>query len=123
MANRRQLHKVHDGDRRAFGGDLTSSTHAFKSLARSAENETINQLDADLAFELTDLVAQRGLGHMQALCRTTKMEFFGHNDEVTQMPNLDHRGAPRVGGQNCRTFYHHGVNRKPNFSLRQSVSS
>ena len=42
---------------------------------------TIDQLDADLAFELTDLAAQRGLGHVQALCRTTKVEFFGHDDE------------------------------------------
>ena len=60
---------------------------------------TIDQLDADLAFELTDLAAQRGLGHVQAFGGTPKMEFFGHHDEVTQLSNFDHRGAPEFGGQ------------------------
>ena len=83
---------------------------------------TIDQLDADLAFELADLAAQRGLGHVQALCRTTKMEFFGHNDEVTQLPNFDHRGAPDVGGQDRCTFYHQQRARAPTTGSRRASS-
>jgi hypothetical protein len=51
----------------------------------------IDELDADLPFELTDLLAQRRLGHVQALRCSTEVKLLGYGDEVPQMANFDHR--------------------------------
>ena len=46
------------------------------------------QRRADLLLELADLLAQRRLGHVQALGRAAEVQLLGDDDEVAQVAEL-----------------------------------
>ena len=46
------------------------------------------QRRADLLLELADLLAQRRLGHVQALRRAAEVQLLGDGDEVAQVAEL-----------------------------------
>ncbi|MNN60883.1 hypothetical protein D3C81_1760910 [compost metagenome] len=49
---------------------------------------TLEQPGPQFLFQGLDLLAQGRLGNTQLLGGTTKVQFFGHGDEVTQMTQL-----------------------------------
>ena len=65
-----------DEERRPGGGQL--------DLALVAQQ----QRRADLLLELADLLAQRRLGHVQALRRAAEVQLLGDGDEVAQVSEL-----------------------------------
>ena len=78
---RRVLDRVEDlarahEERRAGRGQL--------DLALVAQQ----QLRADLLLERADLLAQRRLGHVQALGRAAEVQLLGDGDEVAQVAEL-----------------------------------
>ncbi len=93
-----------------------SSTASRISRARTQEHGPgRGQLDlalvaqqqrrADLLLELADLLAQRRLGHVQALRGTAEVQLLGDGDEVAQVAELHddrhdggHRRVPRTRG-------------------------
>ena len=52
----------------------------------------VEQLDAQLIFQLADLLREGRLGHMQALGRAAEVPFFRHRNEVVQLADV-HGGA------------------------------
>lgn len=57
---------------------------AEADLARVA----LKQAHAQLLLQLAYALAQRGLGHVQAVGRTGKALFLGHGQKTTQMPEF-----------------------------------
>ena len=51
---------------------------------RDRPRGAVDELYAELAFELLDLPAQRRLGHMEPLGRAAEVQFFGDGDEAGQ---------------------------------------
>ena len=60
------------------------------------------QLRADLLLELADLLAQRRLGHVQALRRAAEVQLLGDGDEVAQVSEL-HGSVMMVGSWTSST--------------------
>ena len=46
------------------------------------------KLGAKLAFEVADLLRERGSSQVQPLGGPTEMQFLGHGDEVGQLPQF-----------------------------------
>lgn len=50
----------------------------------------MQQLNADLAFELSDRLRQWRLRHPQTFGGPTEVEFHGDRNEILSFPDLDH---------------------------------
>jgi NADPH:quinone reductase len=65
----------------------------------------VEQLDAQLAFEPADLLADCGLDDVQSLRSATEAQFLGHGGEVGQLPDLHAASHPSrfviAAGYNC----------------------
>jgi hypothetical protein len=48
----------------------------------------MEQIDAELQLQLSHLLAERGLGEVQAFCRTSKVQLFSDRDEVSKPTKL-----------------------------------
>jgi hypothetical protein len=48
------------------------------------------ELDSEVAFELSDRGAERGLRHVQSLRGPAEVQLLGHGDEVAQVAQLNH---------------------------------
>src|SRR6185312_2860820 len=48
----------------------------------------VQQVDAELLLELANLLADRGLGDVEALGGTAEMQLLGDGDEIPQVPKL-----------------------------------
>ncbi len=56
----------------------------------------VDELHAELAFELLDLAAQRRLGHVKAFGGTAEVQFLRDGDEAGQPGERKHRCTPRI---------------------------
>ena len=62
---------------------------------RDASLGAVEQPDPELEFELADLLADRGLRDMQALCRTAEVQLLRDGDEIPQVPEF-HCRSPLI---------------------------
>ena len=81
--------------RRTLGTSQQVTGLAQQRLAGGGERGTapvaLEQLHAELGLERADLLADAGLGEVQAVRRAAKVQLLGHRDERAQLPALHRR--------------------------------
>ena len=74
----------------------------------------VEQLDAELIFQLADLLGERWLGHMQALGGAAEVPLLGDCDEVVQLADVQRWSRPSAHRPRCRsTIYSKNNHNKP----------